>query len=444
MASGMTRRGLASAGAAIGGLGLAGLRQIEPVAVQVDFTTPAPKPSLSGFLHGLSPRTPDGLIAGLRPALWRGGGATGQATLSRAMGFGARPVVVVSEAWGYPGHDPNWKSPAAHAAEWQAMVRRVVLETRAAGAPDNTVFDVWNEPYPNQAYFRGSEAEFNETFRLAHDAIREVWPTAWVGGPSGAGFDQPRMMRFMRFCAEAGLRVDVLSWHEFRRPSQLAHMASDLREVRARLGGHPARVREIHINEYLPQDGQYNPGMTGAYLFAMEAGGADGACRACWTAPDGSENCWNGSIDGCLTPGDQKPTAVWSLYRAYAETVVGRVASRSNASLAHFAGRTGDQAVIVLANAPIVTGARSRLGDRMDPEALAPLAAGTPIRLSLHGLGGARITRYDLHDSGALPLTSPLGRPTRAQPAGGGLMVGLSGLRPGSAIVLTLTDLTRT
>ena len=68
----------------------------------VDFARPVATHSLVGFLHGLDDLQPaDRLVVPLQPTLWRG--SLDSAPYARAVGFGARYMLVVSDLWGYPG-----------------------------------------------------------------------------------------------------------------------------------------------------------------------------------------------------------------------------------------------------------------------------------------------------------------------------------------------------
>jgi hypothetical protein len=105
------------------------------VHVTVDFAHPlATDGSMLGFLHGLDETTPETRwIEPLHPALWRG--QFYSAPYERAVSFGARYVLVVSDLWGYPGahwygREPPWEEPGV----WFAFVRNLALANR--GRPE--------------------------------------------------------------------------------------------------------------------------------------------------------------------------------------------------------------------------------------------------------------------------------------------------------------------
>lgn len=53
-----------------------------------------------------------------------------------------------------------------------------------------------------------------------------------------------------------------------------------------------------------------HPGSILAHFYYLEAGGATGACKACWDYDQGS-HCWDSTLDGILTIGTRLPTGAW-------------------------------------------------------------------------------------------------------------------------------------
>lgn len=358
--------------------------------VVVDFSQHIAHPrSMVGFLHGMDARRPDDRwVAPLEPALWRTGRLVRE-LYPRAARLGARVTVVISDIWGYDAdHAPYLNYPA-----FEQRVRQIV---RAAGDRP-VIYDIWGEP-DTATSWHGSEAQFMETFRRAHDAIRAVKPDAIIAGPSLVSYRRDRMQRFVAACLAHHLRLDVLSWHEFRSGPGMALIERDLREARqlflenaqfASVG-----IKEIHLNESIHQKIQFDPVAAMAVIDGMERGGADAAARACWREPDGKDNCWSNTLEGLLTVSEE-PRAIWWAYRWYAQGAKFRV----------HADRTDPRVIVLASTAASEVPAQVLLGVvRFEGESLPEQT----LRVRLAGLGtSARATMTTLRNTGTAAVPAP-------------------------------------
>ena len=299
------------------------------------------QPSMSGFLHSLGATDPPPeLVAPLRPRLWRGVPRT--VNFARARSFGARPVVVLSDFWGYPGTNYH-----RHGPPWLDLERwgdRVEREARRFG-PD-VVWDIWNEP-DSRVFWDGTEDQFALVFRTAEARLRAVLGPSTVVGPSLSHYEGGRMRRFVAACAELGCTLDALAWHELLGPStRLSAIVSHLRDAR-RFSTLPLFVTEI-----VGQEDQTRPGALVGYFSALERGGAAGAARACF-GTEGDENaCISRSLNGLLVNGPVRTTSSWWATATYASGVGRRVAtvrrSGGAAVLAARCGTGGGHATVLL------------------------------------------------------------------------------------------------
>ncbi|HEX8691499.1 MAG TPA: hypothetical protein VF746_03595 [Longimicrobium sp.] len=304
-----------------------------PPVVQVDFAQGGVTArSMVGFLHAMIPGSPpDSMVVPLRPALWR---TPDPAYGARAMGFGARWVLLMSDLWGYPA--TGWTPPYQDWAAWEARVREIAQATR--GQP--IVYDIWNEP-DQVDFWRGTEAQFYETFRRAERVLREeLGPGAVVSGPGYAHFGESKIRDFLRNIRQRGGRVDVLSWHEFLADGELPAIQSHLQTARREFLNNSAYramgLSEIQVQEVGSVDAQYQPSTVLASFYFLEAGGADAAARACWLP------CWDNTLSNLLTPAGE-PRAVWWAHQAYASTLDARITSETNdPRLVTFASRGSD------------------------------------------------------------------------------------------------------
>ncbi|MFA9270648.1 MAG: hypothetical protein ACEQSX_07810 [Baekduiaceae bacterium] len=326
------------------GLGpAAGATAATTPVVTADFGRPlSPRPSMTGVLHSFSKvDPPDERIAPLRLGLVRGLPAS--APYGRSVAHGARYTAVLSDLWGMPGSGIPWNGRGAPYADLDAW-RRFVERAAAQAKGRDVVWDVWNEP-DHPYFWQGTRAQYHDTFRVAEQALRRVLgPRAFVIGPSTAGYHPDWQADLVDHCLARGCRIDALSWHELpgTAGSGIPPLDTHLREMRARFvtssRGRAVGVRELHVNESLPQHDHAYPGEQVGTLALLEQGGADASARACW-GPEGASNCYDDTLDGLLTPKDPRsparsfqPRAVWWATRRYADGVGYRVNSTSSHS----------------------------------------------------------------------------------------------------------------
>lgn len=313
---------LAALAAALAGCG-GGSPAAVPSTVAVDFARPIANKSMSGFLLAVNETTPpDSKILPLRPKFWRTGAY--QTLYARTTGFGARFCVNCSDVWGYQVHPAPFENYPAYADRMKKIVTD--LNSRPA------IYDLWNEPDTAQ-FWHGSRIQFFETFKVAHDAIRAEQPDAHIAGPSISAYNHDYIQDFLNYCLGKGIKLDVLTWHEFRDGASLPQISQSLQEARRDFVDNPAYaalgIKEIQINEAIGQSIQFKPGSSLAVLDQLERGGADASSHACW--PDGKgSNCDNQSLDGLLTPKFRETRSAWWAYKAYADGAASRVASASD------------------------------------------------------------------------------------------------------------------
>lgn len=302
------------------------------------------------------------------------------------------------------------RSPIRDYAAWEAHVRDVARKVSGyefiKDKNYDLVWDIWNEPdQPDKMFWRGTEAEYLEMFGRGAKALREVLgPQVKISGPCLTKYDVPYITRFLNFCKAEKITLDVLSWHELGVDSDIPSVTEHLRDARRRFVDNPAYrnlgIQRIQINESVGPSAKYMPAEILAYLNALERGGADGACRACWGDSRGVNTCYNATLDGILTPDSHQPLAAWRAYKVYAESVSSRVQSTaSNPRIVSFGSRGNDER----ASAQIVVGYFA-LGN-------SPAAVDIVLRLlnvrsipSLNRTAIARVRVERIPDAGEQPL----------------------------------------
>ena len=90
---------------------------------------------------------------------------------------------------------------------WKQHVKDYV-QFAADNNMDIAKWNVWNE------YWGLTEDQYNEMYKLAWEAVKEIMPNADVVGPSNDRFDEAKLKRFMDYCHANGLTIDNFAWHE--------------------------------------------------------------------------------------------------------------------------------------------------------------------------------------------------------------------------------------
>ena len=324
----------------------------EHVNVLVDFAVPETNvKSMSGFLHGINIDHPaDSLVTLLEPKLLRGG--TGfYEVRSRKARFSTKNILALSDLW-YNGPGKRFSvMPYEDYDVYKDFLRSVIDTVR-----NSVIYDVWNEPDVGFIW-TGTQEQFYECFKITHDVIREeLGNSAMISGPSTHWIPE-WINGFADYCHKNNVQLDVFSYHELYETDNPYSVQQHLRDLRGIINSKYTnlRVKEIHVNEYGYYGSQHNPALILGYLYNLERGGADGACRACWQDQGDISTCWNGTIGGLLTPGDLLPRASWWTHRLYAESVSNRVQSNASMSfITNFAYRhptDWKRAKIIIANA---------------------------------------------------------------------------------------------
>ena len=233
-----------------------------------------------------------------------------------------------SEAW--PGDDGNW-------SDWADFVSRTV-----SAAPEGVALDIWNEP-DGSTFWARSYQQYLEAWAHGVRAARAVRPNVTIVGPSISHFSTEWMGKFLNDCANLLVLPDVVSWHEWGDAgSEIPANVLATRAIIGSLGQHAAgRCSKVSINEMVPRQLNFHPGVHVSYFANLERAHVDSACHSCWPEPTKGEVCsanhfgpgvgdncgqWGAqckgglTLDGLLTcDGKEQPRSVWWAYKAYGE-----------------------------------------------------------------------------------------------------------------------------
>lgn len=226
----------------------------------------------------------------------------------------------IPQSYGCDGCDPL-PGENGDFSKWEAQVESMVQDAITRG--ETYDWDIWNEPQYDVHWSDEPwpDARFLESWRVAHQKVRSLQPTASIEGPSPSIYDEKALKAFIDFASANDVMPDILTWHEFGPsfglpgPDSLGSRVEAMRAYAAEKG-HPAL--RIRINEFLGPDEHLRPGSAIWYFAHLERAQVDAAVRTCW-----NDNCFDNSLAGLLTP-DGKRRSVWWAHRAYAD-VTGRL-----------------------------------------------------------------------------------------------------------------------
>lgn len=305
--------------------------------------------SLSGFLHYTDVRALDKDIKELKPKYWRiGWSYKSMADIDYLISNGITPIMVLSDKYGYPSEEnKSWRSPLV-ASQFQTLVKNLYKELG-----NKVIYDIWNEPY-HEVFGNFKHEDFYGIFKQAHDAIRSQpgGENALITGPSFDRYDRNDIENFLKYCQNNKIRVDVLSWHDWRSGDQVGMMKRDIEDVKNNLlpKYQSVGVKKIVLGEIISSEIQFSPSEVLNVFKSLEESGIDGACKGCWGESDGIFNCNNNSMDGLLDR-QGKPRSVWWAYKLYTQSLDSRIKAESgNDNLIPFVSQSQDKIFIVLAN----------------------------------------------------------------------------------------------
>lgn len=291
------------------------------------------KHSMSGLLLSINQKKPSlQLIKDINPAYWRNSSLNNQVRL-KMDSINAKQIFIISDVYQYPGSKKNWKSPKDDPKSWEDAVMKTVQYHQKF--KQNVIYDIWNEP--NVKFFwNESDHDLFDTFKLASQKIRSMpgGDKIQLSGPSISKLDTTYLRKFLNYCLSNDIRLDILSWHEFRTGNDISNIEEDINWVRTNFLNHPKydplQIKSLQINEIVGKADQFNPAVILSYFYYLEKSGVDAACKACWDEPSGVNNCFNNSLDGLLDPKNHETRAAYWAYKFYNQSLNSRLSSTAN------------------------------------------------------------------------------------------------------------------
>lgn len=315
--------------------------------VFVDFQKKQSVNSMVGFLHFNDINKLQKDIKELKPKYWRFRYRHNTSEIvNQLLKNNVTPIIVISDQYGYTD-DPNWKSPLS-TNKYESITKKIYQELG-----NNVIYDIWNEPYL-KGFGGFSSKDFFALFKKAHNVIRSLpgGQNALITGPSFHELKRSEMEDFFRFCNQNKIKVDVLSWHEWRNEADLKIMQSDIEWVKnVLLPAYPqVGVKKIVLTEIVHLNIQFSPTQVYKVYDVLEKNKIDGACRGCFAESNGVDNCENNSVTGLLDNSGNR-RSIWWATKLYAKSTENRVFSSANLeNLITFASYDDKSANLLLAN----------------------------------------------------------------------------------------------
>lgn len=294
----------------------------------------------SGVLLSLNRTQPFGEVVEPLALRHHRGEFTDNLVIERYRSFGIEsPQVMLAALWCGPGNhfntlkDGDWPGDDGNWSKWEYFIKQVALT-----APQEVVFDIWNEP-DGQYFWNRSREQYFASWHVAVRVLRQWRPGAHIVGPSISTFNLGFVHDLLLQARDQNTVPDIVSWHWYsfsgrEIPFHVAQVRSLILDL-----GLQASVRGISINEIVPAEFNFNPAVHVAYFANLERAAVDSAMHACWPEPTEGQQCsmnigdncgeWSklpspegvhgrSTLDGLLTcDGLQLPRGVWWAYKAY-------------------------------------------------------------------------------------------------------------------------------
>ncbi|RMG47814.1 MAG: hypothetical protein D6718_02875, partial [Acidobacteria bacterium] len=212
---------------------------------------------------------------------------------------------------------PMHNDPPADPEKWAEVAAHIVMHYNEGWANGFHFgirrWEIWNEA-DDPLFWNGTPEQFFDLYERTARRIRQVDPSALVGGPGLSQWNHPDYRdRFVRYCKERGVPLDFLSWHRYDATSAKGspgHYRAFAIQQRQFLDGEGMPRAENVLSEW--SYAIFHPmhcllegaAFDAATLSALADGGIDGAHRY---RGDDQNPCHNPGLH--YTDGARKPPA---------------------------------------------------------------------------------------------------------------------------------------
>ncbi len=224
--------------------------------------------------YGVLRRKPDGSLG----YDWR----RLDAILSEIEKTRARPFFCLSYMPAALSRNGSGRQPPKKLEEWENLCRGLVEHLKERFHWSGLYYEIWNEP-DIQAFWQGSQGDYFDLYRATAATIKDIDPTARVGGPAVSNAVGTWLGAFLQFVKSRHLPLDFVSWHLYSQdPASYAYEAKYVKQLLSKLH-FPENVEQL-LTEWnasgttdFANDAYYNAGRTAAVLSVLQAGNMAGA-----------------------------------------------------------------------------------------------------------------------------------------------------------------------
>ncbi len=127
----------------------------------------------------------------------------------------AKEFMVVASPTAYTAYEAGaWGYPPKDYGKWGGLIAATVrhcVERYGADEVSAWLWELWNEP--DGSYWRGTVEQFNELYTVTARAIKDVLPTAQVGGPAVTSSGIHFLEGFLDYTSARQEPLDFISYH---------------------------------------------------------------------------------------------------------------------------------------------------------------------------------------------------------------------------------------
>jgi hypothetical protein len=325
----------------------------------------APTYLASGFIYGISEdglQPPTALLSDIKVKGFRAGrgvsGGCGQAAwdthwkvikgyYAKAKAMGVPLLLLVSDDYQYscpiPGDGGDWTT-------FTTFMSQLIDNVKANGMTGPDVrWELWNEA-DYSGFWKGTQAQWLETWKHAYQQVRAAIPGAIIEGPSLAtGAGGSWMNAFLDYAKTNNVMPDYIAWHE---AGGGGDPVGDLATINRGLSSRGITgVKGFDINEY-GSTSEQNPGHSAWFLARFDRAGIQGL-RSNWAG--GSQFFSN---MGDLVAANWQPNSQYWIYKRYADQTGSRtsVTAGTQVDAVAYQDACAAKSIIVVGNKGGVTG----------------------------------------------------------------------------------------
>jgi hypothetical protein len=297
----------------------------DSVTVDMAVAQGAPTYVGSGFIYGISEdgtQPPTSLLSDIKVREFRAGrgvtGGCGQAAwdthwkvikgyYARAKELGVPMLILVSDDYQYscplPGDGGDWTT-------FTDFMSQLIANVKANGMTGPDVrWELWNEA-DYSGFWKGTQAQWLDTWKHAYQQVRAAIPGAIIEGPSlSTGAGGSWMNAFLDYAKTNNVMPDYISWHD---AGGGGDPVGDLATINRGLSTRGITgVKGFDLNEY-GSTSEQNPGHSAWFLARFDRAGI-GGLRSNWAG--GSQFFSN---MGDLVAASWQPNSQYWIHKRYA------------------------------------------------------------------------------------------------------------------------------